>query len=91
VWAVTAIIPAPRRQKQGDLEFEAGIHSETLSQERKKKDSRVLMAHTCNPTQEAEIRKIEVPSQPREVVCKTLARKTHHKKRGWWSGSKCRP
>jgi hypothetical protein len=30
------------------------------------------VAHACNP-QKAEIRKIEVQSQPRQIVCKTLS------------------
>jgi hypothetical protein len=38
-------------------------------------------------TQEAEIGRIEVQSQPREIVCKTLSRKNlshaHTKKMGW--------
>jgi hypothetical protein len=32
-------------------------------------------------TQEAEIRKILVQSQPRQIVHKTLSQKTHHKNR----------
>jgi hypothetical protein len=32
------------------------------------------------PTQEAEIRRIAVQSQPRQIVCKTLSQKTLHKK-----------
>jgi hypothetical protein len=39
-------------------------------------------------TQEAEIRRIKVQSQPRQIVFETLSQKTHHKKWGWWSGSK---
>jgi hypothetical protein len=31
-------------------------------------------------TQEAEIRRIEDPNQPKQIVCKTLSPKTHHKK-----------
>jgi hypothetical protein len=31
-------------------------------------------------TQEAEIRRITVPSQPGQIVFKTLSGKTHHKK-----------
>jgi hypothetical protein len=31
-------------------------------------------------TQEAEIRRIMVQSQPQEIVCMTLSQKTHHKK-----------
>jgi hypothetical protein len=30
-------------------------------------------------TQEAEIRRTEVRSQPRQIVCDTLSQKTHHK------------
>jgi hypothetical protein len=33
-------------------------------------------------TQEAEIRRIEVQSQPRQIVCKTLSRKTLSQKIG---------
>jgi hypothetical protein len=32
-------------------------------------------------TQEAEIRRIMVQSQPRQIICKTLSRKTLHKNR----------
>jgi hypothetical protein len=32
-------------------------------------------------TQEAKIRRISVPSQPRQVVCETLSQKTLHKNR----------
>jgi hypothetical protein len=45
-------------------------------------------------TQEAEIRRIMVQSQPRKIVLETLSQKTHHgegKKKGWWSGSRFRP
>jgi hypothetical protein len=49
------------------------------------------VAHSCNPsysaTQEAEIRRIEVQSQLREIVCETILKKTITKK-GWWSGSR---
>jgi hypothetical protein len=38
-------------------------------------------------TQEAEIRRITVQSQPGQMVLETLSQKDHHK-RGWWSGSK---
>jgi hypothetical protein len=33
------------------------------------------------PTQEAKIRRIEVQSQPRQIVHKPLSQKTHHKNR----------
>jgi hypothetical protein len=40
-------------------------------------------------TQGEEIRKIEVQSQPRQIVCKTLSRKKKSiTKKGWWSGSR---
>jgi hypothetical protein len=42
------------------------------------------VAHTCNPspaTQEAEIRRIVVQSQPGQLVHKNLNRKTLHKNR----------
>jgi hypothetical protein len=43
-------------------------------------------------TKEAEIRRTMVRSQPRQIVHKTLSqKKTHHRKRAWWSGSRCRP
>jgi hypothetical protein len=32
-------------------------------------------------TQEAEVRRITVQSQPGQIVCETLSWKTHHKKR----------
>jgi hypothetical protein len=38
--------------------------------------SRPPLAHTCNPilaTQEAEIRRFSVGSQPRQIVCQTLS------------------
>jgi hypothetical protein len=38
------------------------------------------MAHACNlSAQEAEIRRMEVQSQSRQIVCETLSRKTLHK------------
>jgi hypothetical protein len=51
-----------------------------------------LVAHACNPeTQEAEIRKIEVRSQPGQIVPETLSQKHPSQKRGWWSGTRHRP
>jgi hypothetical protein len=35
-------------------------------------------------TQEAEIRRIEVWSQPRQAVCKTLSQKNPPQKKGWY-------
>jgi hypothetical protein len=42
-------------------------------------------------TQEAEIRRIKARTQPGQIVCETLSQKNHDKKKGWWSGSRCRP
>jgi hypothetical protein len=42
-------------------------------------------------TQEAEIRRIMVESQPQEIVCETLISKNPNTKKDWWSGSRCRP
>jgi hypothetical protein len=47
------------------------------------------VAHTCNPaTQEAEIRKIMVRSQPGQIVLQDPISKNPSQKQGWWSGSK---
>jgi hypothetical protein len=40
--------------------------------------------------QEAEIRRTAVQSQPRQIV-RPYLKKTLHRKKGWWSGSRCRP
>jgi hypothetical protein len=43
-------------------------------------------------TQEAEIRKIAVPSQTGQVVRETISQKEKPiTRKGWWSGSRCRP
>jgi hypothetical protein len=42
-------------------------------------------------TQEAEIRRIKIWSQPGQIVHKTLSQKNLSQKRGWWNGSRCRP
>jgi hypothetical protein len=42
-------------------------------------------------TQEAEIRRIAVQSQPGQIVRETLSQKYPSQKKGWWSGSRCRP
>jgi ABC-type thiamine transport system ATPase subunit len=38
---------------------------------------------------ETGVRRIEVQSQPRKIVLKTISQKTHHETElvGWWSGS----
>jgi hypothetical protein len=42
-------------------------------------------------TQEAEIRRIMVWSQPRQIVLRDPILKKPFTKKGWWSGSRCRP
>jgi hypothetical protein len=42
-------------------------------------------------TQKAEIRRIAVQSQPRQIVFKILAQKKLITKKDWWSGSRCGP
>jgi hypothetical protein len=42
-------------------------------------------------TQETEIRRIMIQSQPGQIVCKTLSQKTYHKKLSRWSDSRWRP
>jgi hypothetical protein len=43
--------------------------------------------------QEAVIRRIVVPSQPRQINSSwdSILKKSHHKKKDWWSGSRYRP
>jgi adenosine deaminase len=49
----------------------------------KVRESWALMAHACNPaTQAAEIRRIEVQSQPGQIVRKTLSQKNSSQQRG---------
>jgi hypothetical protein len=42
-------------------------------------------------TQEAEIRRISVQSQPGQIVPGDPILKKPFTKKGWWSGSRCRP
>jgi hypothetical protein len=42
-------------------------------------------------TQEAKIRRIWVGSQLGQIVYKTLSAKSPSQKKGWCSGSRCRP
>jgi hypothetical protein len=42
-------------------------------------------------TQEAEIRRNAIQSQPRQIVHEALSQKKPITKKGWWSGSRCRP
>jgi hypothetical protein len=62
-----------------------------------------MVVYHCNPsiqetevarpvilsTQETEIRRIEVQSQPGQIVRRDNISKK--KTKGWWSGSRCRP
>jgi transposase-like protein len=43
------------------------------------------VAHTCKPTEEAEIRRIAVQSQPGKYP---ISKKTHHKKKGGREGQR---
>jgi hypothetical protein len=42
-------------------------------------------------TQDVEIRRISVQSQPRKIVLGELISKKPFTKKGWWNGSWCRP
>jgi hypothetical protein len=42
-------------------------------------------------TQKAEIRRIEVQSQPEQIVLRDPILKKPFTKKGWWSGSRYRP
>jgi hypothetical protein len=44
------------------------------------------LTHVILATQEAEIRRIVVQSQPGRQFCETLSRKYPSQKKGWWSG-----
>jgi hypothetical protein len=58
----------------------------------KTQHSQVPVAHVCNPNYwEAEVRRIMVQSQLRQIVCKILSqkkkekeRKKNNTKQGWW-------
>jgi hypothetical protein len=43
--------------------------------------NRAPVAHTCNPNQEATIRRIVVQTQPRQIVHEILSQKTFHSKK----------
>jgi hypothetical protein len=61
----------------------------------RRKDKKCCRSQWFTPivlaTQEAEIRRIVVGSQPGQIVWKTLSWKKPIPKKGWWSGSRCRP
>jgi hypothetical protein len=57
----------------------------------KAKSSREPVAHAVIlTTQEAEIGRILVQSQPRLIVHENLSQKNPSQKKDWWSGSRCR-
>jgi hypothetical protein len=60
-------------------------------QKKKKKVSHQWLTPVILATQEAEIRRIEVHSQPRQMVYETLSQKNPSQKKGWWSGLRYRP
>jgi hypothetical protein len=65
-------IHALGRLRQEDFELRpAGLHSKTLSQ--KKKSQELVLRPVILATQEAEIRRIEVRSQPALTVRETLS------------------
>jgi hypothetical protein len=50
------------------------------------------VAHTCNPSySEGKDQEDEVQSQPGKIVRETISRKHPSQKKGWWSGSRCKP
>jgi hypothetical protein len=50
------------------------------------------VAHACNlATQEAEIRRMPVWIQPRQIVPRDTISKKLFMKKAWWSGWRCRP
>jgi hypothetical protein len=53
--------------------------------------SNIMFTPVIPATQEAEIRRISVQSQTRQIVHKTLSQKKKITQKGWWSSSKCRP
>jgi hypothetical protein len=59
---------------------------------KKAKSNWGLEGHACNPRYlGGKIRRIMVQSQPGQIDGETLSQKQPITKKGWWSGSKCRP
>jgi hypothetical protein len=87
----TSYNPSTQEHETGELQVlgQPGLHSETLSQNKK---SRVLLAHTCNPSysggrdQEAHGSLLAQANSSQDPILKKLITK-----KGWWSGSRCRP
>jgi hypothetical protein len=73
------IILALWRVKQEEVEFEASFRPCLKKEKKKKNSSWAPVAHTCNPTQEAAIRRIVVQSQPwTNSSPDPVWKKTHH-------------
>jgi hypothetical protein len=71
-----SIIPALRRWKQEELQFEAAWVTKRDSQKLNKNPG----AHTCNPTYlEGEIGRILVRGQSGQIVCETISKITRVK------------
>jgi hypothetical protein len=81
VWWPMSVIPALGRLRQKDQGWvwgQPGLRSETQSQ---KKAGRQCLTPVILATQEAEIRRIAVQSQPRQIVRKSLSQKIPSQKR----------
>jgi hypothetical protein len=67
------------------------VHSEILSQNTT--HSQAMVAHTCNPSYSGGRDPEDGGSKPAWAKClwDPISKKTHHKKKGWWSCSRCRP
>jgi hypothetical protein len=56
------------------------LYFETVNLDKTSLSGRRWLTAVILAIQEAEIRSIEVRSQPGQIVCETLSQKTHHKK-----------